>query len=157
MDNEAWIPLDAGAGSQTPKRIVVHCMAEYLDTEPTDFHTVDFLRKSGISAHAFVTPSGVVVRSRRDDQGAWHAKSFNTDSLGVEFLVPGVHTYATFLDRIKTRYLTKAQYASGVELVRQWRSDHDIENVDRHSDLSPGRKLDPGRGFPWTQFLSDTA
>ncbi len=154
--DEAYIPLDRGADSQDPKRIVVHAMAEFIDTEPQDYSAVEFLRTQGLSAHAFVTPSGVIIRCRRDNQGGYHAKNYNTDSLGVEFLVPGLHTYATFIEAIKKKYLTNAQYQAGVELVQKWRTDHNITTIDRHSDLSPGRKLDPGRGFPWDKFLTDT-
>lgn len=41
--NEAQIPLEGGAPNQHPSRIVVHAMAEYIDTEPYDYHAVDWL------------------------------------------------------------------------------------------------------------------
>ena len=154
--SEAQILLDGGADSQTPERIVVHAMAGFIDTEPEDFSAVEYLRKLGLSAHAFITPSDVVIRSRRDDQGGYHAKGFNTDSVGVEFLVSGLHTYATFIEEIKKKYLTNAQYQVGIELVKKWKTEHNIKTINRHSELSPGRKVDPGRGFPWERFLADT-
>ena len=99
---------------------------------------------------------GVIIRSRKDEEGGYHAKGFNSNSLGVEFLVPGLHTYATFTNAIKKKYLSTAQYNAGVELVKSWIDKHEISNIDRHSDLSPGRKVDPGQGFPWQRFLEDT-
>ena len=78
-------PLLTGPRHQTPNKIVVHAMGEFINNKPA----WAFLESIGLSAHIFVTPSGVIVRSRKDRQGAWHAKGFNTDSLGIEFLVPG--------------------------------------------------------------------
>jgi hypothetical protein len=48
--NEALIPLEAGANRQTPNLIIVHAMAEIIDTEPIDYPAVDWLRKLGLSA-----------------------------------------------------------------------------------------------------------
>lgn len=130
-------------------------MAEFIDTESGDYFCVEWLRKMGLSAHAFVTPSAVVIRSRDDNQGAWHARGHNLDSLGIEFLVPGLHTYATFLQAINGDYLNSHELAAGVEVVRGWVADHTIEAIRQHSQLSPDRKADPGKGFPWTKFLND--
>lgn len=151
----AQIPLTKGASNQKPERIVIHSMAEFIDTDPHDYYAPEFLRKIGLSAHAFITPSGVIIQSRKHSQGAYHSKGYNTDSLGIEFLVPGIHTYSTFVEAIKTPYLTDIQYRAGVDLVRRLIKEYDIKSIDRHSDLSPTRKVDPGEGFPWNRFISE--
>lgn len=152
----ANMPSVHGPPKLEPDTVIVHAMAEFLDTAGRDYFAPDFLDRRGESAHAFITPSGVVIEAREYSQGAWHAREFNYNSLGVEFLVPGVHTYATFAKAIKRRYVTRQAYQAGVELVRLWVewAPHGLD-ILRHSDVSPGRKIDPGTGFPWKRFLED--
>ena len=151
----AYMPLPFGREKQYPDRIIVHCMAEYIDTDGRDYSAVEFLNKIGLSVHALITPSGVVIRCRDDDQGAWHARGCNRDSLGVEILVPGLHTYESFLTAIKTHYCSPEQYDSLKQLCVMWADTFGISLIDRHSDVSPGRKHDPGDGFPWASFIDE--
>lgn len=149
-------PLEAGSRRNNPKLVVVHCMGEYI-LDPQPIHAVDFLAKLGLSAHALVEPSGDIYICRDDDQGAYHARGYNTDSLGIEFLVVGHHTYGSFLEKIKSPYVPDEQFEAGVEAVKSWVETYDIPMVKvvRHSDISPGRKVDPGAGFPWDKFLQE--
>jgi N-acetyl-anhydromuramyl-L-alanine amidase AmpD len=102
-----------------------------------------------------IAPDGHNYRLRKDEETAWHARGSNRNSLGLEFLVQGDHDYGTFIEALKTPYLTKLQYQTGVEQAREWIDLFNIGWVVRHSDLSPGRKVDPGHGFPWHKFLDD--
>jgi N-acetyl-anhydromuramyl-L-alanine amidase AmpD len=153
----ANIPLIAGPGRQKPNRIIIHAMGEFIHPPTSmDYHAVEWLRLKTLSAHVFGTPSGAVIRSRKNTEGAWHAKGFNRDSLSYEFLVPGVHDYSSFLEAIKKPYLTVEQYKAGVEFVRdEWVNKLGILRVDRHGSIDPARKHDPGDGFPWLKFLTD--
>lgn len=158
--NEVRILLPHGSNRpQVPTRIVVHTMAEYIRHEGRVSHAVNFLDRMGLSAHFFVTPKGDLIRCRKDDQVAWHAKSYNINSLGIEFLVEcdpkfGMD-YRELLEAMKTDYLTKDQFDSGVEKVNEWCNLHNIKHIDRHSTLSPKRKSDPGSGFPWQEFRAE--
>jgi len=68
-----------------------------------------------------------------------------------------VHDYTSFVQAIKTDWVTPQQWASTVVLVKTWREQHGIDAVVRHSDISPGRKVDPGDGFMWERFLKAVA
>lgn len=143
-----------GGKFSLPDTIVIHCMSEYLTKEDGDrIHAVDFLLEQGLSAHALVTPDGEIFRCREDTEGAYHAKGFNSNSLGIEFLVRGLHNYDSFVTAIKTPYLTDKQFEAGITQCKEWLAAFKIIKVTRHSDLSPGRKVDPGFGFPWRDFL----
>ena len=149
------IPLPKGPKKQNPSRIILHSMGEYIDLDSGPKYAPDFLKDVGLSVHALICPDGNVIRCREDNQGAWHAKGFNKDSLGIEFLVPGVHSYISFKKVIKKPYITFAQHVTGVELVRDWCSKYDITSIEEHRSLSPKRKYDLGDGFPLQQFLQD--
>lgn len=157
---------------QTPNRQVVHAMAEELDIgsdlvrvhpglaeyEGQRIYAATFLEAIGRSAHALIAHRGELIFCRKDTQIAWHARGFNEDSLGVEVLVPGVYDYGTFLQRIATPgWVAEAQLHTLVQLTKYWRSIWGYGTapgeLDRHSTLSPGRKSDPGRGFPWDRFV----
>lgn len=156
------IILPKGARTQTPTRIVIHAMGEYIRYEGEVLHAVNFLAmvkygdKHGLSAHILGCPNGDIIRCRRDDQGAYHASGYNEDSLGYEFLVPGIHDYASFKKTIERPYLSPVQYKAGAHFIKdEWIIKRDIMLVDRHSDISPERKADPGAGFPWERFKKD--
>jgi N-acetyl-anhydromuramyl-L-alanine amidase AmpD len=145
--------LPFGAAENTPMRIVVHAMAEFLEGGDRDIYAPYFLEKMGYSAHALITPSGGVIRQRKDTQGAFHAKEFNHNSVGIEILVPGVHNYSTFLEAISKPWCTDAAFNTAVAVCKHWLDVWHIKSIDRHSDLSPGRKYDPGDGFEWQRFI----
>lgn len=152
------IPLSFGREHLEPTKVIVHSMAEFVIKDGRAYHAIEWLRKKKQSAHIFVTPSGTIIRSRNDNQVAWHAKAqgHNFKSLGIEFLVPGAHDYGSFLDAIKRDYLTPQQYKAGVEFCRkEWVEKLGILHFVKHSTIDPAMKEDPGGGFNWTQFLGD--
>lgn len=138
---------------QNPIRIIVHSMAEYLIHEGKKMHAPDFINAIGLSAHAFVCPDGQVIRQREDTEGAWHAKGWNKDSLGVEILVPGTWEYGPWLEEIKTPWCNHVQFYAAAGVVAQWARRWSIMDIRRHSDVDPDRKYDPGAGFDWDTFL----
>ncbi len=150
----AYIPIPYGKESNGEiTRIVYHSMGEFIrDDDGQVYYCIDWLKKLGISAHAFITPSAVIIRSRNDHQMAWHAKGFNEGSLGIEFLVPGIHNYNSFLRRIEDPYLTDGQFRAGISQTREWLGKYKIKSVDAHSDITE-TKYDPGRGFPKDEYL----
>ena len=150
--------LPHGADHQTPRRIIVHAMAYQIDWEGERLYAANFLDKIGLSAHILVAPDGTGIQCRADTEGAWHAKGYNTDSLGVEILVPGVFDYGSFLQRIAEPWCGDKQFSSAVDVVADWCYRWGIGTepgqLDRHSDVSPNRKSDPGRGFRWADFVT---
>lgn len=141
-------------GPQTPDRIVIHAMGYQLRMGDGSVHyAASFLEKIGLSAHALVAPNGDLIRCRHDHEIAWHAKGHNTNTLGLEFLVPGVHDYASFGEAIKTPWPTTEQLDTGAWQVAKWCRDWPIKLTERHSYFDPERKVDPGAGFPWETFL----
>jgi N-acetyl-anhydromuramyl-L-alanine amidase AmpD len=75
--------------------------------------------------------------------------------LGIEALVPGTHNYATFLKKIREQWVSENQYQCILSQCREWYGAWPIERIDRHSDVDPARKRDPGTGFPWTRLRAD--
>lgn len=158
-------------GHQVPERVTIHAMAEFLDFEPFDRRAYDFLLQQNLSAHYLITPSGCVQKCLEDGMIGRHAgKGLNAGNIGIEILVPGLHTYGTFLDTIKRDGWcpTKAWNAT-VELVRDLRKRYDLSDAKewltsdqgkgqwlvRHSDIRSGAKYDPGSGFDWQAFKKE--
>lgn len=173
------MPRLASDGNQAPERVTIHAMAEYLDTEPYDTPAYDFLKTyptsdgKGLSAHYLVTPSGDTLQCLSDKAIGRHAgKGLNKGNIGIEILVPGLHTYGTFLEAISVvDWAPISQWSATVKLVQWLRHAYDMKDtppsevVDgvrpewlvRHSDIAPGRKLDPGAGFDWQAFRKGVA
>jgi len=136
-----------GGGVQLPTRLIIHSMSEIID----DKHASAFLQGVKLSAHFLIEVNGDVMKLRKTHEVAWHARSHNTNSIGIEVLVKGEHTYQSFLDDIQTDWVFHEQYDSLIELSKNIQEYYDIskEDVVRHSDIDPGRKFDPGTGFDW--------
>lgn len=107
--------------------------------------------ESEVSSHYLVHEDGRIVQMVRESDRAWHAgqgswkgrSDVNSFSIGIEIVNPG--PLAGFPD------FPAVQIDAVAELARDICARHHVlpERVLAHSDVAPGRKIDPGERFPW--------
>ncbi|TIM66286.1 MAG: N-acetylmuramoyl-L-alanine amidase [Mesorhizobium sp.] len=103
---------------------------------------------SEVSSHYLVHEDGRIVR---ESDRAWHAgksswfgrSDINSCSVGIEVVNPG-HS-------LGYRNFPKRQIDALTGLCKGIVQRHSIpaQRVLAHSDVAPGRKIDPGERFPW--------
>lgn len=113
--------------------------------------------ESKVSAHYLVDEAGAVTQMVGEDRRAWHAgvscwagqTDINSCSIGIE-----VHNMGPFSERPE---FPDAQIAALVGLAGDILARHRIapRRVLAHSDVAPGRKVDPGPYFPWQALAAE--
>ena len=105
-----------------------------------------------VSAHLLIDRQGRVTQYVPFHQRAWHAgqssfcgrENCNDFSIGIE------------LEGLDTDTFTEAQYRSLADVTLAIMEAYpaiDKSRITGHSDIAPGRKLDPGPGFDWKHFF----
>jgi len=106
-----------------------------------------------VSSHLLIDRQGEVVQFVPFSQRAWHAgdSSFagcdncNDYSIGIE------------LEGTDTEPYSDKQYQSLLQVCQQLLVSYPALSAERivgHSDISPGRKTDPGPAFDWPRFFT---
>ena len=106
-----------------------------------------------VSAHYLIVPDGEVLSLVPEDLRAWHAGAgrwggvtdVNSRSIGIELANDGFSPFAA------------AQMDALIDLLKGIRARWDIrpERVIGHSDMAPGRKIDPGGRFDWRRVARE--
>jgi N-acetylmuramoyl-L-alanine amidase len=109
---------------------------------------------SEVSCHYLVDEQGTLIQMVGEDKRAWHAgvsswgeeQDINSASIGIEIQNPG-HSFG-YSD------FPASQMEMVASLCHDIASRHQIppRNILAHSDVAPGRKIDPGEKFDW-KFL----
>jgi N-acetylmuramoyl-L-alanine amidase len=152
---EAWLPSPNHGerrGGREPDFIVLHYTGM-----PTEAGALDRLcdPAAEVSCHYVVRDSGAILQMVPESRRAWHAgascwrgeRDMNSASIGVEIVNPGhVNGAAT--------PFTEAQVVAVAALLRDILARRRIapDRVLAHSDIAPGRKIDPGEAFPWERL-----
>ncbi|MGE0312427.1 MAG: 1,6-anhydro-N-acetylmuramyl-L-alanine amidase AmpD [Lautropia sp.] len=101
-----------------------------------------------VSAHFLLRRHGALVQFVATDRRAWHAgvsslmgrARCNDFSIGIE------------LEGDSRRDFTPSQYRRLRALIETLAAMHRIRHVAGHSDVAPGRKVDPGPRFDWSRI-----
>lgn len=114
-------------------------------------------QQAKVSAHYVVEEDGTIIAMVDEQRRAWHAglsywrgiTDVNSASIGIE-IVNGGHDFAL-------PDFPEAQIAAVIALSREIIARHGIApvNVVGHSDIAPGRKIDPGEKFPWERLARE--
>ena len=113
--------------------------------------------KSKVSSHYLIKRNGEIINlvpdlfeARHAGVSSWkHFKSLNKNSIGIEITNPGhKHGYKKF---------SKKQIFSLQKLLNILVKKYKIKKkyILGHSDISPGRKTDPGEKFPWEMLAKN--
>ena len=107
--------------------------------------------ESGVSCHYLVDEDGAITQMVSEELRAWHAGAScwkgetdtNSRSIGIEIQNPG--------HALGYRDFPARQMGAVIALCRDILSRHAIPpaHVLAHSDVAPGRKIDPGERFDW--------
>ena len=128
---------------------VVDMLVLHYTGMPDDAQALEWLcnPESEVSAHYFIHRDGTVEQLVDEACRAWHAGvshwkgegDINSRSIGIEIANGGEDDYPA------------EQIASLIVLAKDIAKRHNIPayRILGHSDVAPGRKIDPGVHFPW--------
>lgn len=102
-----------------------------------------------VSSHFVIRRRGECIQLVSADNRAWHAgasrfgkrERCNDFSIGIELEGDSDHAF------------TKAQYRRLTQLTELLALRYPLRFVAGHSDISPGRKEDPGPKFDWPRYM----
>ncbi len=138
---------------QKPDALILH----YTGME-TGESAQDWLcaAESEVSSHYLVHEDGRIVQMVREADRAWHAgrgswrgrDDVNSWSIGVEIANAGHPQNLPDFPEVQIKAVLKL----GLDICRR----HGIlaKRVLAHSDIAPGRKIDPGEKFPWQRLAA---
>lgn len=109
---------------------------------------------SQVSAHYFVFEDGRVLQLVPEARRAWHAgvsfwdgeTDINSRSIGIEIANPGHPGDLPPFPDVQI----ESVIALTKDIMSRWRMPP--HRILGHSDVAPGRKLDPGEAFPWERL-----
>lgn len=132
-----------------PNFVIIHHTAQQACEQTLKTFT---MVKTQVSAHYVICKDGTVHHMLNDYLRAWHAgnshwgnnSDINSSSIGIE------------IDNNGSEAFTNAQIASLLRVLARLKRDYAIPaaNFIGHSDIAPGRKVDPSRFFPWQQLAA---
>jgi N-acetylmuramoyl-L-alanine amidase len=143
-----WVPSD-NYDVRRAQVIVVHYTEQ--DSVQRSLHTLRTRNSGGqVSAHYLLGEDGAIYQLVSDEHRAWHAGAgswgtiheLNSASIGIE------------IDNDGREPFPDAQIDALVRLLEDLTTRHRIPRTEviGHSDLAPGRKVDPGPLFPWKRL-----
>lgn len=137
-------------GLRKPNYVIIHHTAQNSTEQTLKTFT---LPKTQVSAHYVIGRDGVVYHMLNDYLRAWHggaakwgnATDINSSSIGIELDNNGFEPFA------------QPQISSLLSILATLKKTHAIPaaNFIGHSDIAPGRKVDPNVTFPW-KTLADS-
>ncbi|MFD5316737.1 N-acetylmuramoyl-L-alanine amidase [Streptomyces sp. NPDC127098] len=124
--------------------VVVHVAQGYYDGTISWFQNP----AARVSSHYVVRSSdGEVTQMVRDADTAWHAKSANASSIGIE--------HEGFID--EPAWFTETMYRSSAALTRFLCDSYDIprdrEHIVGHVEVPGNDHTDPGPNWDWDHYL----
>jgi len=135
--------------SRRPNFIILHQTTN--DNVATALATLTNPQRK-VSAHYLIGRDGAVLQLVDENSRAWHAGAswwggmtdLNSASIGIE------------LDNTGDEPFAEAQIVALLALLDDLQSRHRIPaaNILAHGDVAPGRKVDPGRLFPWQRLAA---
>lgn len=134
-------------GLRKPNYVIIHHTAQHSCEQTLKTFTMP---KTQVSAHYVLCKDGTVHHMLNDYLRAWHAGNsqwggntdINSSSIGIEIDNDGKEPFTT------------AQINSLLRLLARLKKDYAIpaSHFIGHSDIAPGRKVDPSKQFPWQQL-----
>lgn len=140
-------PSPNRGGIITPQYIIIHYTAAKTANSAINW----MLSKTAqVSAHLHIARDGSVVQLVPFNIKAWHAglsawnglTGLNSYSIGIELQNDSKEDY------------TPIQIDVAKDVSRLLVTQYNLKDILGHSDISPGRKVDPGDKFPMQLFKS---
>jgi len=126
---------------------IIELFTNQLNPDEHPYYAQIYMHK--VSAHFLIRRHGELIQFVSCLDRAWHAglshwqgrERCNDFSIGIE------------LEGSDFEAFEPSQYLTLQHLIQQLQSTYQIKGVTGHSDISSGRKTDPGPYFDWSQVI----